>query len=79
MPRSFRWFPLAALFATASSFAQDVTVVLPAPPVPTVHVHVPAPVILVPGPVVVEHHTVIEEHDSDHGRGNRGKHKGQRK
>lgn len=69
-----RCLRLAVLVVGLPAFGQ-VTVVVPAPPRPSVHVVVPSPVVVVPAPVVVEHRTVIVTPV----KGNKGKHKGQRK
>ena len=74
LTRSFR-LAVFALTTSVPAFAQ-VTVFLPAPPRPTVHVVVPSPVVVVPAPVVVEHRTTVVVQET---KGNRGKHKGQRK
>jgi hypothetical protein len=74
MSRLSRCVRFAVLVAAVPAFGQSVTVVLPAPPRPTVHVVVPSPVVVVPAPVVVEHRTVVVQTKS-----NRGKHKGHKK
>lgn len=72
MSRLTRCLRFALLVVAAPVFGQSVTVSLPAPPVPTVHV-------IAPAPVVVEHTTVVQPVVVQQGKGNRGKHKGQNK
>ncbi len=76
MSRITRFLVVAVLVAALPALAQSVTVRLPAPPMPSVQVVVPAPVVVQPAParVVVEQRTVYVE-----SKGNRGKHKGQNK
>jgi hypothetical protein len=80
MSRLTRCIRLAVLAVAVPAFGQSVTVFVPPPP--SVHVIVPAPVVVVPrrvvvvpAPVVVEERVVVVAPV----RGNRGKHKGQRK
>ncbi len=76
MFRINRLLVVAAFAAAEPALAQSVTVRLPAPPVPSVQIVAPAPVVVVQSaPVrVVEQRTVYVEQ-----KGNRGKHKGQNK
>lgn len=82
MSRISRSIRLALLVVAGPAFAQ-VTVVLPGPPVPTVHVVVPQPVVVVPAPVVVAPAPVVYVPVPGpvvvQAKGNRGKHKGQLK
>jgi len=81
MSRLTRCFVFAALLGAVPALAQ-VTVTVPAPPMPSVRVVVPAPVVVHPAPVVVQPAPVVVEHRTvivQPVKSNRGKHKGHRK
>jgi hypothetical protein len=86
MSRLTRSLRLAVLVGAFPAFGQSVTVTLPPPlpppPMPSVTVVAPQPVIVRTAPVTVAPApttVVVQQEVAQPGKGNRGKHKGQRK